>query len=225
MQDKFVEIKNAKRFRAAVARIHHHNLKGVERMALIYGDPGLGKTETAIQYAAGNGALFIRMRKLMNARWLLRDLVKELGDYPMRYTEGLFNQVIDLLERKKKTLILDEVDYFTSDSKVTETLRDIHDITGTPMIFIGMSQADKRLKRYPHLYDRFVEIVKFQPLDREDIELMIKELSNINFDRDAIDKIVELSEGKIRRVLGLIHRMEYVAQNNRLKSISAKEIR
>jgi DNA transposition AAA+ family ATPase len=225
MKDQFVPIKNARRFQQAVDRIHHVKLKGVERMVLIFGDPGLGKTETAIQYAAGNGALFIRMRKLMNARWLLRDMVRELGDYPVRYTEGLFNQVIDLLERKKRTLILDEVDYFTSDSKVTETLRDIHDITGTPMIFIGMSQADKRLKRYPHLYDRFVEVVKFQPLDREDTELMVKELSNINFDRDAIDKIVELSEGKIRRVLGLIHRMEYIAQNNRLKSISAKDVR
>jgi len=224
MQDKFVEIKNAKRFMAAAARIHHHNLKGVERMALVYGDPGLGKTETAIQYAATSGALFIRMRKLMNARWLLRELVRELGDYPARYTETLFNQVIDLLDRKKRTLILDEVDYFTSDSKVTETLRDIHDLVGTPMIFIGMSQADKRLKRYPHLYDRFVEVLKFQPLDREDIELMVKELSNINFGGDAVDRILDLSEGKIRRVLGLIHRTEYVAQNNRLKSVSAKEI-
>lgn len=225
MQDKFVEIKNVKRFRAAVARIHHHNLKGVERMALIYGDPGLGKTETALQYAAGNGALFIRMRKLMNARWLLRELVREFGDYPARYTEALFNQVIEHLERKKKTLILDEVDYFTSDSKVTETLRDLHDITGTPMLFIGMSQADKRLKRYPHLYDRFVEVVKFQPLDREDVELMVRELSSISFERDAIDKATELTEGKMRRVLGLLHRMEYIAQNNKLKSITAKDIR
>lgn len=225
MQNKFVEIKNAKRFRSAIAHIHHHNLKGVERMCLIYGDPGLGKTETAIQYAAGNGAVFLRMRKLMNARWLLRDLVRELGDYPVRFTEGLFNQVVELLERKKKTLILDEVDYFTSDSKVTETLRDIHDITGTPMVFIGMSQADKRLKRYPHLYDRFVEVVKFQPLDREDIELMVKELSNINFGEDAIDKIVELSEGKIRRVLSLIHRAEYVAQVNKVKSVTAKDVK
>ena len=225
MKDQFVPIKNTRRFQQAVDRIHHHNLKGVERMVLIYGDPGLGKTETAIQYASSNGAIFLRMRKLMNARWLLRDLVRELGDYPVRYTEGLFNQVIDLFERKKKTLILDEVDYFTSDSKVTETLRDIHDITGTPMIFVGMNQADKRLKRYPHLYDRFVEIVKFQPLDREDVGLMVRELSNINFSEDAIDKVVELSEGKIRRVLGLIHRMEYIAQNNRLKSISAKDVK
>lgn len=226
MQDKFVEVKNSKRFRAAVERIHHHNLKGVERMCLIYGDPGLGKTETALQYASSNGAIFMRMRKLMNARWFLRDLVRELGHSPERYIEGLFNQTIDLLERKKKTLLLDEIDYLTSDSKVTETLRDLHDLTGTPMIFIGMSKADQRLKRYPHLYDRFVEVVKFLPLDREDVDLMVKELSpNINYSQDAIDKIVELSEGKIRRILSLIHRAEYVAQNNKLKSISAKDMR
>lgn len=225
MQDKFVEIKNAKRFRAAVGRIHHHNLKGVERMCLIFGDPGLGKTETALQYASGNGAIFLRMRKLMNARWLLRDLVRELGDYPARYIEGLFNQTVELLEKKKKTLILDEVDYFSNDSKVTETLRDLHDLTGTPMIFIGMSKADSRLKRYPHLYDRFVEVVKFLPLDREDVGLMVKELSNVSFSEDGIERIVELSEGKIRRVLSLIHRGEYIAQNAKLKSISGKDLR
>jgi len=224
MKDIFVtDLKNVQKFYSAVEKVNH-KLARISRMALIYGDPGLGKTETALRYAANNGALFIRMRKLMNARWFLRELVREFGDYPARYTEALFNQVVDLIERRKKTLILDEVDYFTSDSKVTETLRDLHDITGTPMIFIGMSYADKRLKRYPHLWDRFIEIVKFQPLDREDVALMIKELSNIPFNKDAIDRVVEVSEGKIRNIMALIYRCEYIGQNNRLKSISAKDV-
>jgi len=225
MKDIFVaDLKNVQKFYSAIEKVNH-NLIRVSRMALIYGDPGLGKTETAIRYAAGNGAIFIRMRKLMNARWLLRELIREFGEYPARYTEALFNQVVDLLERRKKTLILDEVDYFTSDSKITESLRDLADITGTPMIFLGMSHADKRLKRYPHLWDRFIEIVKLLPLDREDVGLMIRELSNIPFNEEAVDKVVEVSEGKIRKVLALIHRCEYIGQNNRLKSISAKDIR
>jgi len=165
------------------------------------------------------------MKKLMTARWFLRELIDGLGSSPGWRTEDLFNQVLDLLNRRKRTLILDEVDYFTSDSKVTETLRDIHDITGTAMLFIGMNQADKRLMRYPHLYDRFVEVVKFQPLDREDVELMTKELSDVAFDEDAIDKIVTESEGKIRRILALIHRAEYIAGRNRLKSVSAKDLK
>jgi DNA transposition AAA+ family ATPase len=225
MKDVFVPIKNVKRFHSAVDRIHHAKLKGVERMALIFGAPGLGKTETALQYAASNGALYMRMKKLMSARWFLRELVDCLGRSPQWRTEDLFNQAVDTLKSNRRTLILDEVDYFTSDSKVTETLRDIHDVTGTPMLFIGMGQADKRLMRYPHLYDRFVEVVKFEPLDREDLELMIRELSDIAFDVDAIDKVLAQSEGKIRRIMALLHRAEYIANRNRLKVISARDIR
>jgi len=225
MKNVFVPIKNVKRFRSAVDRIHHAKLKGVERMALIFGAPGLGKTETALQYAASNGALYMRMKKLMSARWFLRELVDCLGRSPQWRTEELFNQVVDVLKDNRRTLILDEVDYFTSDSKVTETLRDIHDVTGTPILFIGMQQADKRLMRYPHLYDRFVEVVKFEPLDREDVELMIKELPDVSFDEDAIDKVFAQSEGKIRRIMALLHRAEYIASRNRLKSISAKDLR
>jgi len=225
MKDKFIQIKNVKRFQSAVDRIHHAKLKGVERMALVFGAPGLGKSECALQFAATNGGVYVRMKKLMTARWFLRELVDCLGSSPKWRTEELFNQVLDLLKQRKCTLILDEVDYFTADSKITETIRDLADITGTPFLFIGMGQADKRLMRYPHLYDRFVEVVKFQPLDREDVLLMTKELSNVVFDGDAIDKIVTESGGTIRKILALIHRAEYIAGRDRLKSVSGKDLR
>ena len=225
MKDKFVLTKNVKKFQTAVDRIHHAKLKGVERMCLIYGPPGLGKTECALQFSANNGSIYMRMKKLMAARWFLKELIDRLGSFSPRTTEELFNRIIDLLKEKSRTLILDEVDYFTSDSKITETLRDIGDITGCPMVLIGMQNADKRLMRYPHLYDRFVDIVKFEPLDREDIGLMIRELSDVDFPEDAIDKITALSEGKIRKTLALIHRSEYIASRNRIKSITAEMLK
>src|SRR4030042_786044 len=127
MKDKFVMIKNAKRFQSAVDRINH-KLKGMERMSLIFGDPGLGKTETALHYAANNGSLYIRMKKLMTARWFLGELVEDLGGGTFWRTKDLFDAAIKILSgQRKRTLILDEVDYFTSDTKVTETLRDIQD--------------------------------------------------------------------------------------------------
>ncbi len=224
MKDQFVIVKNVKRFQSAADRIHH-KLKGMERMALIYGDPGLGKSECALQYAASNGSLYIRMKKLMNARWFLIQLLNDLRA-PVRWrTMDLFDEATRSLVERKRTLILDEVDYFTADSKVTETLRDIHDITGTPMMFIGMQHADKRLMKYPHLYDRFVEVVKFAPLDHEDVEKMTKELSEFQFSDDAIDRIISDSEGKIRKVLALIHRAEYVARGSKNRTIEAKDLR
>jgi len=225
MRDQFVDIKNAKRFQTAVDRIHH-KLKGMERMALIFGDPGLGKTETALQYAANNGSLYIRMKKLMTARWFLGDLVEDLGGGSHYRTKDLFDSAIKILSsERKRTLILDEVDYFTQDSKITETLRDIHDITGTPMVFIGMSQADKRLMRYPHLYDRFVEVVKFQALDRADVKKMAEELSEVQFSDDAIEWISNDSEGKIRKIIALIHRSEHMAKGSKGRTIEAKDFK
>ncbi len=225
MKDGFVMVKNVKRFLSAADRIHH-KLKGMERMALIFGDPGLGKSETALQYVvnSNNGALYIRMKKLMNARWFLVQLLNDLHA-PVRWrTMELFDETVRSLSERKRTLILDEVDYFTSDSRVTETLRDLHDLTGTPMIFVGMQHADKRLMKYPHLYDRFVEVVKFIPLDHEDVEKMVKELSEFQFSSEAVDRIASLSEGKIRKVLALIHRAEYVARGSKNKTIEGKDI-
>ena len=225
MKDQFVIVKNVKRFQSAADRIHH-KLKGMERMALIFGDPGLGKSECALQYAASNGSLYIRMKKLMNARWFLIQLLNDLRA-PVRWrTMDLFDEAVrSLSNEKKRTLILDEVDYFTADSKVTETLRDLHDITGTPMMFIGMQHADKRLMKYPHLYDRFVEVVKFAPLDREDVEKMTKELSEFQFSDDAVDRITNDSEGKVRKVLALIHRAEYIARGSKNKTIEARDLK
>ena len=224
MKDQFVTTKNVRQFHNAADRIHH-KLKGMERMALVFGDPGLGKTETALHYAANNGSLYIRMKKLMTARWFLTELVDDLGGSPSWRTKDLFDQSCDLLRARKRTLILDEIDYFTKDSKVTETLRDIHDITATPMLFIGMSQADKRLMRYPHLYDRFVEIVKFAPLDRDDVSNMAKELSEVSFADDAIDRVASESEGKIRKIIAWIHRAEQIAHGSRAKIITAKDFK
>jgi DNA transposition AAA+ family ATPase len=224
MKDQFVITKNVEQFHKAADRIHH-KLKGMERMALVFGDPGLGKTETALHYAANNGSLYIRMKKLMTARWFLTELVDDLGGSPSWRTKDLFDQSCDLLRGRKRTLILDEVDYFTKDSKVTETLRDIHDITATPMLFIGMNQADKRLMRYPHLYDRFVEIVKFAPLDRNDVSNMAKELSEVSFADDAIDRIALESEGKIRKIIAWIHKAEQIAHGSKAKAITAKDFK
>lgn len=93
------------------------------------------------------------------------------------------------------------------------------------MIFIGMNQADKRLKRYPHLWDRFIEIVKFEPLDNEDVAKMTKELSEVQFSDDAIEWISRTSEGKIRGIIGLIHRAERIAQGARVRTITARDFK
>jgi DNA transposition AAA+ family ATPase len=218
MKDIFVtNLKNVRKFDSVVERVNHR-LSGVDRMGLIFSDPGYGKSRTALHYALNNGAILIRTKKLMSGRWLLEEIVEELGVSPAWKSKDLFAQAIQLLIARPRTVILDEIDYFTSDSRVIESMRDLADIARCPMIFIGMGQADKKLRRFPHLYDRFVAVQKFEKLDREDIRHMVEELSDMQFEDDAIERIAEESQGKIREIIKIIHKAEAAARANRIKN-------
>ena len=225
MKDVFVtKLKNVKKFEALIEKVNH-KLTGVERMGLIFSDPGFGKSRTALHYAANNGAVMIRTKKLMTGRWLLEEIVEELGAAPAWKSKDLFAQAIQQLTARPRTIILDEIDYFTSDSKVIETMRDLHDIAHCPMIFIGMGQADKKLMRFPHLYDRFVDIVKFEKLDQTDVGQMCDDLSDFRFEPDAIERIATETQGKIREIIKTIHRAETAARTAKAKTIGAKDFK
>ncbi len=225
MKDLFVtDLKNVQKFYSAIEKVNH-KLTGVERMALVFSDPGFGKTRTALHYAANNGAVMIRTKKLMTGRWLLEEIVEELGAAPQWKSKDLFAQAVDLLGERRRTIILDEIDYLTSDSRIIETMRDLHDIAHCPMVFIGMGKADQKLKRFPHLYDRFVDVVKFEKLDQTDITQMCRELSEYRFEEEAVEKIATDSQGRIREIIKMIHRAEAAGRANKARSIGAKDFK
>jgi len=229
MKNHFVITKNVKKFQMAVQRINH-NRRGVERMALVTGEVGLGKTEAALHYGAHNGAIIIRMWEMMTGHWLLRELVREIGVEPAWRTEKLVDQLKEHLSPKPRTIILDEVDRFlkNQDSKkiaVLETLRDIHDVCHCPMVFVGEEWIDKKMKRLPRLYDRIVEIVRFEKFNISDVKFFVGELSEYRFNDDAIEEITQESGGRIRPIMNLINQAEDSARLNQLKAITARDLK
>jgi DNA transposition AAA+ family ATPase len=201
-------------------------------MALIYGEPGLGKTRTALWMVnhtdggAGHtlGSVFLRTKKLMTGRWLLEELVAELGEAPAWRTADLFRQAVDQLMGRPRIVMIDEVDYLAYDARVIETLRDLHDITGAPFVFIGMDRADQKLRRYRHLYDRFSEILKFKPLDKEDVKKVAAEMTELAFDASAIDWLTDRTQGMIRQLIINLHRAERVARARGLRQVAAGDL-
>lgn len=224
MKEKFVNTKNVKKFLQVIQKTNHKKV-GMERMALIFGKPGYGKTEAAVRYVANNSAIMVRTKELMTGRWFLRELIWELGQKPEWSTEAIFNQIVSALRDKPRGIIIDEIDRFGLNTKVLETIRDIHDTCKVPVIMLGEDQADKKLMKYSRLYDRLIAVAKFEPLDQEDVKEFCNEVSNIRFEQDAIEKITQDSEGKIRKVNNLIHDAEDIADRKQAKSISAKDLR
>jgi DNA transposition AAA+ family ATPase len=192
-------------------------------MGLLFGEPGLGKTHTCLWWCAQNDGVFIRTKKLMSGRWLLEEIVAELGEAPMRRTSDLFRQAVDQLLERPRTIFVDEADYLAHDARVIETLRDLHDTTGTPLVLIGMDQADKKLMRFKHMYDRFSEIVRFHPLSEADVRAVADQLCEVKLSDDAIAYIASQTN-RFRRVIVWLYRAEAVAKANSLKEVHAKHI-
>lgn len=222
MKKIFVKTTNVKNFIGLVENLINKP-KNIPKMGLVYGEPGLGKSQTALWLACKYDAIYLRATNLMTGRWLLEEMVKELDEIPRFLTSDNFNIVVKKLKQKPQVIFIDEIDYLVNNYKTIETLRDIHDETGCPIIFIGMGLAHRKLERYKHLYDRFSEILKFETFGVDDLSQIIGKLSEITFTPDAIEYI-HTKYNRFRQIIQLINQMETFVKDNNLAEINMEVI-
>ena len=221
MNKIFVKTTNVKNFIGLVENLINKP-KNIPKMGLVYGEPGLGKSQTALWLACKYDGIYLRASNLMTGRWLLEEMVKELDEIPRFLTSDNFNIVVKKLKKNLQVIFIDEIDYLMNNYKTIETLRDIHDETCCPIIFIGMGLAHRKLERYKHLYDRFSEILKFETFGVNDLSQIIGQLSEITFTSDAIE-YVHTKFNRFRQIVQLINQMETFTKDNNLAEIT-KEI-
>lgn len=218
MNKTFIKTQNVKNFIGLVENLINKP-KNIPKMGLVHGEPGLGKSQTALWLACKYDGIYLRASNLMTGRWLLEEMVKELDEIPRFLTSDNFNIVVKKLKQNPQVIFIDEIDYLMNNYKTIETLRDIHDETGCPIIFIGMGLAHRKLERYKHLYDRFSEILKFETFGVNDISQIINQLSEISFTPDAVEYI-HSKFNRFRQIVQLINQMETFAKDNNLAEIT-----
>ena len=218
MKKVFVKTNNVKRFITMMNNLLNR-AEGVPGMGLVYGEPGLGKTQAIKWWAFKNDAILIRCNQMMSSKWLLREILDYMSEIKPYTVSDSFDEVIKNLILKPRVLIVDEVDYLTMEKvKSIEILRDIHDKTNVPVVLVGMTSANSRLKKFSHLYDRLSEIVKFERFSKVDIMTIIKELSEIEMTDCAI-KYIYSNYNRFRQIVKVINKAETVAKANGLSSI------
>ena len=222
MRKIFVKTNNVKNFIGLVENLQNKP-KNIPKMGLVYGEPGLGKSQTALWLACKYDGIYIRASNLMTSRWLIEEIVREMDELPRYLTSDNFNVVISRLSQKPKIIFVDEIDYLMNNYKSVETLRDIHDKTDCPIVFVGMGLAHRKLERYKHLYDRFSEIVKFETFGVNDIAQIINQLAEIQFTPDSIEYIHN-KYNRFRQIVQLINQMENFAKDNDLTEINLEVI-
>ena len=221
MRKIFVKTNNVRNFIGLIENLQNKP-KNIPKMGLVYGEPGLGKSQTALWLACKYDGIYIRASNLMTSRWLIEEIVREMDELPRYLTSDNFNVVISRLSQKPKIIFVDEIDYLMNNYKSVETLRDIHDKTDCPIVFVGMGLAHRKLERYKHLYDRFTEIVKFETFGGNDIAQIINQLAEIKFTPETIEYIHK-KYNRFRQIVQLINQMEIFAKDNNLTEIT-KEI-
>lgn len=223
MKTNFIKTANVKALATALNRVHTLNPKS-NRMALVFGEHGLGKTEAIINYQANTkDVVMLRVKALVSPRWLLTDLVTELGEQPLYRTAALFNQAREQLTQHPRLVIVDEADYLLRDSRCIETLRDLHDTTLSSICIVGMGLIDKKLNQYKHLVDRFAEKVKLTPLPLADIKTIAAENCSVRISDDAAEYL-HRTDPRWRWIVQTLEHAERIAQVNGLKEITAAHL-
>lgn len=217
MKPKFVLTKNVKGFINLI-----HNLKNkpdnITKIGLVYGNAGLGKTKTVLYLSIQYDAIYIRATNSMTPKWLLEEIAKELDEIPRFYTADIFRQCVNTLKSNPQMIIVDEIDYLLADFRTIETLRDLHDETGVPIILVGMQLAKHKLKKHTHLFDRISEIYKFTEFEYADVKQITEEISEVEITKDAI-YLIHNKAKSFRQIVLIIDTFEKVAQANGLTQI------
>lgn len=223
MHKLFVKTRNVKNFIGLMNNLIDKSNE-VPKMGLVYGDPGLGKTQTAVWWTTRNDAVYVRAQNHMTSNGILEKVVEELGESPSKKTTELMKQCIAHLRLKPQVIVIDEVDYLINRMRIVETLRDLHDLTGTPVVLIGMQEAKTKLGKFRHLYDRISEVLEFKAFSKEDKEVIVEELSEIRITDEAKEIFFEKTN-RFRQVIKGIAMLENLAKTNGLNKIDVKQIK
>lgn len=225
MKPIFVKTKNVKGFIDLI-----HNLKNkpdnISKIGLVYGNAGLGKTKTAIYLSIQFNTIYIRATNKMTTKWLLEEIAKEFDEIPRFYTADIFRQCVNALKNKPQIIIVDEIDYLLADFRSIETLRDLHDETGVPIILVGMQLAKHKLQKHTHLFDRISEIYNFTEFDYLDIKQIVEEIPEVDITKEAVH-IIHNKAKSFRKIVEMIDMFEKAAQANGFTQIDeniAKEV-
>jgi len=222
MKKVFIRTKNVKRFMAFM-----ENLKNIPpnipKLALVCGEHGLGKTQTIMWWVNKNDAVYVRACHNMSSRWLLSEIVEELGEIPFWHAQENFGLIQNNLKRNPKIIIVDEIDYLFERSMI-ETLRDLHDKTGCPVVLVGMGSADKKLSRYKHITGRLYGTMRFEHFNQEDIKEIVKQLSEVEFTDDAIEHLASKTN-QFRETVKLLDKIEKLSKTNGIKTLDVHKLK
>ena len=223
MKDKIVITTNITNFVSLVEALTEKPGR-MDRMGLVYGKWGLGKTRTLEWYYSNNLCFHVRAM----AAWCrsVNMMIEDLLSCYRVEARGRFKQDIrELVKTAKKhrhPLFIDEADRVVRKSILIETIRDVHDLTKIPVILIGQENIVSLLQRQDlgQVFSRITEIVEYKELSAQDIQRISKELCDLESDPKVASFIRNITLGDFRLVNALLIKAEGLCAFNKTTEIT-----
>jgi DNA transposition AAA+ family ATPase len=198
---------------------------GIPSMGLVSGSTGCGKTRSItwlVQQSHINGIL-LRANATWTLNAMLAGIASSLGISPQWRNAKTLTSVVEWFQTTRRPLFIDECDYLLRDLRMIETLRDIHDMAGIPVILIGMSGIEKKLAHRQQLSRRISQFVEFQPLDMQDARILADTVCDVGVSDDLLAKIHKESQGGMGLMIVGLSRVEAFAKTQQWESVNASQ--
>lgn len=223
MKKNMAMVKNVMALQAAFEALSGRE-HGVPGMGLLYGHTGAGKTTAATWLISNSNGVYARANATWTPNAMLGKLMIELGAEPLHNGgAAMVKHITDALMLEQRPVFIDEADYLLSNLKMLETLRDIHDISGQPVVLIGMEGIERRLVHRQQLARRISQWVEFLPSDAEDARILADSICDITVEDDLLQSLHDEAKGSIGLMTVGLSRIEALAKANGWKKVDADQ--
>jgi AAA domain len=174
---------------------------GLPGIAVMYGEPGRGKTIACAALANQMRGYYVQVMSAWNRKTLLEKILFEMGIKPMGTIPALLDQVCEQMAASGRPLIVDEFDHCLKKDGMVELIRDIYEGSQGTLILVGEEQVPQKMKRWERLHSRVLAWIPALPASMEDArKLSPIYCPNVTIADDLLARVVELAHGSIRRV-------------------------
>jgi hypothetical protein len=194
---------------------------GVPGMGLVYGFTGAGKTTGLAWLVNRARGVYLRAAACWTPHALLGALMVELGAAPLARSAAMLAYTAQELASSQRPLVVDEADYLVRDPRMLDTLRDLHDLSGAPVVLCGMEGLERQLVHRPLLARRITQWVPFGPADREDARVLADTVCDVGVADDLLDKLHDVAKGSIGLMTVGLARIEAFGRAHGLAEVDA----
>lgn len=178
-------------------------------LVVVYGPSGYGKTFAASYAAANLKAYYISAKSTWTKKTYLLAIINEMGIQPARTVGEMMNQVCTQLSATGRPLIVDEFDYCVNREGLMALTRDIYDGSEAAIILVGEELLPSKLEREERFHNRILDWIAAEPASFEDAQkLRALYCQKVQVADDLLKKVWEISEGRVRRIVVNLAKIE-----------------